>query len=248
VQTTYTYDPFGNTSVAGGSGNSTQFTGRENDATGLYFYRSRYYSPVLQRFISEDPAGVTGGINLYAYVSNDPVNFADPVGRWPTRYGWDTHQASARRVLNDRLSADELKMLTDGIYHADDDEWQTVPNSHRHAMTPGDESKTDARRKANDFVRDNLEKARNATSPADKMKYLAYAMHAMQDATSPAHAGFRKYYGGKRELASHVWEELFDPGAGSNLDKATEMAYKYYKGDLPMPKDFFDNLCADKYK
>ena len=139
-------------------------------------------------------------------------------------------------------------MLTDGLYEADNSEYQTVPYSYRHAMTPGDKSKTDARKAANDFVRDNLEKARNATSAADKMKYLSLAMHAMQDATSPAHAGFRKYYGGKAELVSHVWEELFDPGAGSNLDKATEMAYKYYKGDLPMPKDFFDNLCADKYK
>ena len=247
VQTSYTYDPFGNTTAVGGGSNTTQFTGRENDATGLYFYRQRYYSPVLQRFISEDPVGIKGGINLYAYVANDPVNFSDPLGQWPTRYGWDTHQESARRVLNDRLTPEELKMLTDGIYEADNDEYQTVPNSHRHAMTPGDESKTDARKKANDFVRDMLNKARNATSVADAMKYLSYAMHAMQDATSPAHAGFRKYYGGKRELAGHVWEELFDPGAGSNLDKATEMAYKYYKGELPMPKDFFENLCADKY-
>ncbi|HZN06928.1 MAG TPA: RHS repeat-associated core domain-containing protein [Pyrinomonadaceae bacterium] len=248
VQTSYTYDPFGNTTAAGGSSNTTQFTGRENDATGLYFYRSRYYSPVLQRFISEDPIGIAGGINLYAYVANDPVNFSDPLGRWPTRYGYDTHQESAKRVLQDRLSAEELKMLQDSIYEADADEYQDAPNSHRHAMTPGDKSKTEARKKANDFVRDNLEKAQNATSAADKMKYLGLAMHAMQDATSPAHAGFRKYYGGRRELYSHVWEELFDPGAGSNLDNATEMAYKYYKGELPMPKDFFENLCADKYK
>lgn len=41
----YTYDPFGNTSIAGSSANPFQYTGRENDATGLYFYRARYYSP-----------------------------------------------------------------------------------------------------------------------------------------------------------------------------------------------------------
>ncbi|MCI0417646.1 MAG: RHS repeat-associated core domain-containing protein, partial [Acidobacteria bacterium] len=39
----------------GSSGNSAQFTGRENDGTGLYYYRARYYHPTLQRFISEDP-------------------------------------------------------------------------------------------------------------------------------------------------------------------------------------------------
>jgi RHS repeat-associated protein len=40
---------------------------------GVYFYRGHYYSPTLQRFVSEDPIGVSGGINLYAYTGNDPV-------------------------------------------------------------------------------------------------------------------------------------------------------------------------------
>src|SRR6202035_2928985 len=44
VQTQYTYDPYGNTSAAGAANaNSFQYTGRENDGTGLYFYRARYY-------------------------------------------------------------------------------------------------------------------------------------------------------------------------------------------------------------
>jgi RHS repeat-associated protein len=82
VQTEYTYDPFGNTATAGAaSTNSSQFTGRENDGTGLYYYRARYYSPVIQRFIGEDPIGLAGGDpNLYAYVSNSPTNLIDPFG------------------------------------------------------------------------------------------------------------------------------------------------------------------------
>ncbi len=81
-QTQYTYDPFGNTTGTGTtSTNSSKYTGREEDGTGLYYYRARYYSPSLQRFISEDPAGFNGGdLNLYAYVGNDPVNFVDPSG------------------------------------------------------------------------------------------------------------------------------------------------------------------------
>ena len=55
VQTEYTYEPFGNTTVSGASNSSSyQYTGRENDGTGLYYYRARYYHPGLQRFISED--------------------------------------------------------------------------------------------------------------------------------------------------------------------------------------------------
>ncbi len=56
--------------------NPYQYTGRENDATGLYFHRARYYNPSFQRFISEDPIGMGGGINLYAYVGNNPISFA----------------------------------------------------------------------------------------------------------------------------------------------------------------------------
>jgi RHS repeat-associated protein len=81
VKTTYTYDPFGNVTVSGeASDNPFQYTGRENDNTGLYYYRARYYSPDLQRFISEDPIGVEGGINLFAYAKNNPIGFRDPMG------------------------------------------------------------------------------------------------------------------------------------------------------------------------
>ena len=82
VQTTYSYDPFGNTSSAGATNaNGFQYTGRENEGNGLYFYRARYYSPVLHRFISQDPLGFAGsGPNLYAYAGNSPTNFTDPFG------------------------------------------------------------------------------------------------------------------------------------------------------------------------
>jgi RHS repeat-associated protein len=86
VETEYTYDPFGNTTTTGtASSNSTQYTGRESDGTGLYYYRSRYYSPTLQRFISEDPIGLSGGPNLYAYAGNNPTTRIDPFG---TDWAW----------------------------------------------------------------------------------------------------------------------------------------------------------------
>jgi RHS repeat-associated protein len=81
----YTYDPFGNTAATGSSGNTAQFTGRENDGTGLYFYRARYYSPALQRFVSQDPIGFKGGINLYAYAGGNPISLRDPMGTDPHR-------------------------------------------------------------------------------------------------------------------------------------------------------------------
>jgi len=81
INTSYTYEPFGNTSIAGTSANPYQFTGRENDGTGLYFYRARYYSSMSQRFISQDPLDFAGGgPNFYAYVGNTPELFRDPFG------------------------------------------------------------------------------------------------------------------------------------------------------------------------
>jgi RHS repeat-associated protein len=57
------------------------FTGQAHLAdTGLYHYKARVYSPVLGRFLQPDPIGEAGGINLYAYGLNDPVNLVDPDG------------------------------------------------------------------------------------------------------------------------------------------------------------------------
>jgi RHS repeat-associated protein len=80
----YAYEPFGNTTVTSGSStNEFQYAGRENDGTGLFSNRARYYSPVFQRFVSEDPIGWRGGSNRYAYVRNSPPNSTDPTGLYP---------------------------------------------------------------------------------------------------------------------------------------------------------------------
>src|SRR5208283_4043363 len=49
----YTYDPYGNMTMTGGSSNPYQFTGHENDGTGLYHFGRRYYDPVFARFLNE---------------------------------------------------------------------------------------------------------------------------------------------------------------------------------------------------
>jgi RHS repeat-associated protein len=85
LQTQYTYEPFRATSMSGAaSANPAQFTGRENDGTGQYYYRARYYNPRLHRFLSEDPLEFVAGTHLYAYVNNDPVMYIDPFGLQPS--------------------------------------------------------------------------------------------------------------------------------------------------------------------
>jgi RHS repeat-associated protein len=55
--------------------------GSSGQPSGLYYYRARMYSPTLGRFLQVDPAGDTQGLNLYAYVGNDPLNRTDPTGK-----------------------------------------------------------------------------------------------------------------------------------------------------------------------
>ncbi|QKT03787.1 RHS repeat-associated core domain-containing protein [Ectothiorhodospiraceae bacterium 2226] len=82
VSTRYHYSPYGEVLSAGeASDNPLQYTGRENDQTGLYYYRARYYDPVLKRFVSRDPIGLGGGLNFYAYVGGSPIGYVDPEGQ-----------------------------------------------------------------------------------------------------------------------------------------------------------------------
>jgi RHS repeat-associated protein len=90
----YTYEPYGNASADAGSTNAFQFTGRENDGTRLNYFRARYQSPVLGRFVSEDPIGLIGGANAYVYVSDNPVDFSDPNGLMGYGGGGSTNRNS----------------------------------------------------------------------------------------------------------------------------------------------------------
>ena len=85
LQTQYTYEPFGYALQTGQANtNSYKYTGREDDGTGLYYYRARYYHPRLERFIAEDPIGfLGGGTALYVYTWNQPTRFIDPSGNNP---------------------------------------------------------------------------------------------------------------------------------------------------------------------
>ncbi|MDP3786784.1 MAG: RHS repeat-associated core domain-containing protein, partial [Candidatus Omnitrophota bacterium] len=81
VAESYTYDEYGNVSAPSQVGNRYLYTGREYDPeVNLYYYRARYYDPSIGRFLQTDPIGYRGGINLYGYVGNKPINYIDTLG------------------------------------------------------------------------------------------------------------------------------------------------------------------------
>lgn len=109
VQAGYTYSPFGETTTTGASAsNPTQYTGREYDsATGLYYYRARYYSPSHARFASEDPLKPNDGWSLYVYGDDAPIDNSDPSGLFTT-----TRQRAGNTVVCDGKGGLKIQLLT----------------------------------------------------------------------------------------------------------------------------------------
>ncbi len=187
--TRYTYDPFGNTVGSGTSvANPSQFTGRENDPTGLYFNRARYYSPSLHRFISEDPSGVRGGINLYQYGDGDPVNMSDPFGLW----GTVAHNHLIEHALKPcGVSAEMIKEIEDDSARFD---WQTGTGqdfANFHAMAREDQNAVDAKLAIGNIIINQMDIAQSSIEDSGNNSYavdqMAIGMHTMMDMTSPAH-------------------------------------------------------------
>jgi hypothetical protein len=151
---------------------------------------------------------------------------------------------------------------------APDAQW--AENSFKHAMRDGTKPQTtaEARERANDFVKQNLRQAEallckcgDAWSYLHALRYFGYALHTVQDSTSPAHNRylypwgpivFRRWHGWNGlntvdpinvgRALTHVLNERFDPGDESELDQATLDLWSYFtcaRNAPPLPNNFF---------
>ncbi|EDZ1188062.1 RHS repeat protein [Salmonella enterica] len=83
------YYPYGGTAVWAARSameadyKTVRYSGKERDATGLYYYGYRYYQPWVGRWLSADPADMVDGLNLFRMVRNNPVTLHDPDGLAP---------------------------------------------------------------------------------------------------------------------------------------------------------------------
>lgn len=218
---TNNYDSFGNPTNSSFS-TRYQFTGREFDTfSGLQYSRARYYDPQIGRFISEDSIGLNGGINEYAYVSNNPVNATDPTGL----YEIDVHyyltlylamrtgcfsQPQAVAIANADQLTDEIDSTSPGLN-------KRYANSTYHALN-------------------------NDSGPGIKSPYLptntrnfqdiGRALHYYQDTYS--HAGYPS------NIIGHLLGRHAPDKTASDVALANEMARGTYK----MISDFGKSLCG----
>lgn len=109
------YYPFGGTAWLAGrheveTGYKTiRYSGKERDATGLYYYGARYYAPWLQRWLNPDPAGDVDGLNFYRFVRNGPVIFVDKKGYLPGFFDFFIESKQDRGRVEQR-GLDNIKM------------------------------------------------------------------------------------------------------------------------------------------
>jgi RHS repeat-associated protein len=224
------YEPFG----GGGASALTRFTytGRERDAqTGLMYYRARWYDPAQGRFLSEDPAGFAGGINKYAYVSNNPISKTDPLGL----YEIDVHyyltyylarqtgcftKKEAADIANGNQTTDEDPRFSPA---SKDDPIKPHQNAHYHGLTDDETRRQDLA---------NLLESSNHGSRAERLTNFGRYMHYFQDVFS-----HRDYH---NSLYGHLFDlhtpDKTNGGRGASeaerraaIDKAMDMARQSFE-------------------
>jgi RHS repeat-associated protein len=151
------YDAYGNRTFTGGTpydpidfqfggqwGYQTEYADASTNepGVGLDYLQQRYYDPVVGRFISPDPIGFAGGLNLYGYAGNDPVNEADPLGLMtlpndpsglgPGWYRDPGHLGSERWIRDDgKLGLDFDKARPGAGREQENDHWHVLTPSQR---------------------------------------------------------------------------------------------------------------------
>ncbi len=233
--------------------------GATNQATGGQFrhgFYSGFFSSAAAGSISRNVRGTTAQAVAAAVVGGTASalgggKFANGAasGAFTYLFNWATHVNNVHHkanmdALGRQLTRAEIETLRVVSVEADAD--QAVENQYRHAMRDLDHNETvdQARARANDYFRERFNNAMDRLKAGDRpgaIREFGFALHTLQDSTSPAHAGFQGWRqemtdaGYKSGLARAHWSaELMYPGSNSALFRATRGAYEWFEaGKIP---------------
>jgi RHS repeat-associated protein len=144
VVNAYAYDPFGEiTNKSGNIYNPFTYVGGRgvmDEGNGLYFMTHRHYDAKTGRFLQRDPAGFVGGVNVYAYVANNPVNAIDPSGLYREGNSIYREHERARKESGNRVGNDEnLRNLASSVGNQIDSILSTpgIPGGNEYSILKG---------------------------------------------------------------------------------------------------------------
>jgi insecticidal toxin complex protein TccC len=137
------YYPFGGTAWWAASSavqakyKTVRYSGKERDATGLYYYGFRYYAPWLMRWISPDSVGLPESLNRYGMVANSPVSHVDNVGRTKEKINPSTdikQSETLQAELEEKFNSNpEKKALLENAYSHEMRDKHTIVSKYQPA-------------------------------------------------------------------------------------------------------------------
>lgn len=180
----YSYGPFGEPNQTAGT--RFRYTGQQYlSQLGLYYYKARFYSPMLGRFLQTDPIGYADDANLYAYVGNSPIDRRDPTGLfaspWHIYIGYQVGRELGMGVW------DSLRLGWYNAFHDFVSGSQDAQNANWHAMATPDQTREEAAVGTSAFIATMLA---SGTFPD-----AGRALGADNDRFAAGHAGYQTYDG-----------------------------------------------------
>jgi hypothetical protein len=164
---------------------------------------------------NRDPFEEWGGINLYAYVANNPINSFDPLGLWNTCGHNSLLNSAFGNAATDgfQLPKSDLDQLKKASHDVDSGPGAQSPaNAYQHGMRAPGEDPAKARADADKFIADQLQKAiddEQQRNHNQAMEDLGKGMHTIADRVSPAHKGEQPWPGeGITHWPYDVWHAL----------------------------------------
>jgi RHS repeat-associated protein len=192
----------------------------EDQETGLHYNYFRYMDTQTGRYITQDPIGLGGGVNQFAYVDGNPVGKFDPLGLWSQ----GAHDAIIKRFGDGQgFNAGAIAAMQRGSGPNGADNfflYQGAESAFMHAMSSSSMDKSTSCSLANDFLNKYLSlyeqnmksakywegknKAYENLAIRDAYHALGFGLHAVMDASSPVHEGFQ-YWHDKRHFNFKQW-------------------------------------------